>query len=217
MCRTHRQRKEAYIKALEEEVMRLKKEFSLVSRNVVRLAEENMMLREMVQNDPNNNNNNNPVARPGLLVADASPPPGGAYALGPGTLSPSDTSASYALHSATTQMTISSSNGGRHPFSPPLASPPQHGASAGAGGVPRILTPQGGGPPPPTISTSNGLSPYSTASSNLPYQRSSPVGPSPSFQQQQQQMMMPPRQLSPQQLQDLGPDYEQAGVDFVLT
>lgn len=43
--RTHRERKELYIKALEQEVLRLKENFSTVSRDKESLAEENRQLR----------------------------------------------------------------------------------------------------------------------------------------------------------------------------
>ncbi|CAM1507305.1 Fc.00g069460.m01.CDS01 [Cosmosporella sp. VM-42] len=49
--RTHRERKELYIKALEEEVLRLKEVFGNVSVDKDRLAEENRQLKEaLVQN-----------------------------------------------------------------------------------------------------------------------------------------------------------------------
>lgn len=49
--RTHRERKELYIKALEDEVLRLKEVFSNVSVDRERLAEENKQLRDaLVQN-----------------------------------------------------------------------------------------------------------------------------------------------------------------------
>lgn len=194
VCRTHRERKEMYIKALEDEVMRLKDVFSNVSRDKVQLAEENRMLRDVIQRNGLGGLMNFAAqadpARPGMME-DAS---GAMYALGP-NLSPSNTSTSYALHSATTQTT-------GHPFSPPSAS--AHSAS-GAATMPRGLTPQG--------PSSNGLSPYSTASSSLPYQQSSPVGPSPSQQQMMPQRLPPPQQ---KRQQDPGFDYEQAGIDFVL-
>jgi hypothetical protein len=46
--RTHRERKELYIKALEQEVLRLKENFSLVSRDKESLAEENRQLRQLL-------------------------------------------------------------------------------------------------------------------------------------------------------------------------
>jgi hypothetical protein len=46
--RTHRERKELYIKALEQEVLRLKENFSLVSRNKDSLAEENRQLKALL-------------------------------------------------------------------------------------------------------------------------------------------------------------------------
>ncbi|TVY65761.1 hypothetical protein LSUE1_G007164 [Lachnellula suecica] len=46
--RTHRERKELYIKALEQEVLRLKENFSTVSRNKDSLAEENRQLKALL-------------------------------------------------------------------------------------------------------------------------------------------------------------------------
>lgn len=46
--RTHRERKELYIKALEDEVLRLKEVFSNVSQDKDKLAEENRQLRNLL-------------------------------------------------------------------------------------------------------------------------------------------------------------------------
>ncbi|KAI0136551.1 BZIP-type transcription factor [Xylariales sp. AK1849] len=46
--RTHRERKESYIKALEEEVLRLKEVFSNVSQDKDKLAEENKQLKNLL-------------------------------------------------------------------------------------------------------------------------------------------------------------------------
>ncbi|KFY33857.1 hypothetical protein V494_07261, partial [Pseudogymnoascus sp. VKM F-4513 (FW-928)] len=45
---THRERKELYIKALEQEVLRLKQNFSTVARSKDALAEENRQLRNLL-------------------------------------------------------------------------------------------------------------------------------------------------------------------------
>lgn len=47
-CRTHRERKELYIKALEQEVIRLKDTFAATSRERNAFAEENRRLRELL-------------------------------------------------------------------------------------------------------------------------------------------------------------------------
>ncbi|KAI1083327.1 hypothetical protein F5B20DRAFT_577705 [Whalleya microplaca] len=47
--RTHRERKELYIKALEDEVLRLKEVYSNVSQDKDKLAEENRHLRSLLQ------------------------------------------------------------------------------------------------------------------------------------------------------------------------
>ncbi|ESA44189.1 hypothetical protein GE21DRAFT_1634 [Neurospora crassa] len=50
--RTHRERKELYIKALEDEVLRLKEIFGTISQDKERLAEENRRLKaKLAQND----------------------------------------------------------------------------------------------------------------------------------------------------------------------
>lgn len=46
--RTHRERKELYIKALEQEVLRLKENFSSVTRDKESLAEENRQLKQLL-------------------------------------------------------------------------------------------------------------------------------------------------------------------------
>lgn len=46
--RTHRERKELYIKALEDEVLRLKEVFSNVSQDKDKLAEENRQLKSLL-------------------------------------------------------------------------------------------------------------------------------------------------------------------------
>ncbi|KAH0552851.1 hypothetical protein GP486_006948 [Trichoglossum hirsutum] len=47
--RTHRERKEQYIKALEQEVMRLREVFSNVTRDKETYAEENRKLKELLR------------------------------------------------------------------------------------------------------------------------------------------------------------------------
>lgn len=46
--RTHRERKELYIKALEEEVLRLKETFSSAARDKENLADENRQLKQLL-------------------------------------------------------------------------------------------------------------------------------------------------------------------------
>jgi hypothetical protein len=46
--RTHRERKELYITALEQEVLRLKENFSTVSRDKEAIAEENRQLKQLL-------------------------------------------------------------------------------------------------------------------------------------------------------------------------
>ena len=49
MCRTHRERKELYIKALEEQVMKLKETYSSVVQDKNAIAEENRKLKELLR------------------------------------------------------------------------------------------------------------------------------------------------------------------------
>lgn len=46
--RTHRERKEQYVKALEDEVVRLKEVYSGITKDKLRLAEENKKLKELL-------------------------------------------------------------------------------------------------------------------------------------------------------------------------
>lgn len=70
--RTHRERKELYVKALEDEVLRLKEIFSNVSQDKVKVSEENKQLRQLLAQ--------NGIAIHGLgSQDDISSVPGGAY------------------------------------------------------------------------------------------------------------------------------------------
>lgn len=48
ICRTHRERKELYIKALEQEVLRLKENFSTITRTKDTLFDENQRLKALL-------------------------------------------------------------------------------------------------------------------------------------------------------------------------
>jgi len=48
-CRTHRERKEVYVKALEAEVLRLKETFSFTVKERDAVAEENRKLKELLR------------------------------------------------------------------------------------------------------------------------------------------------------------------------
>lgn len=48
-CRTHRERKEVYVKALEAEVLRLKESFSFTVKERDAVAEENRKLKELLR------------------------------------------------------------------------------------------------------------------------------------------------------------------------
>lgn len=117
--RTHRERKELYIKALEEEVIRLKEHYSNVSQDKERLAEENRSLKTLLQQ------NGLPVSAgtPGMDDSLSNP------SVGPyiGSGSSASGSGSYALHSASTQNTA---------YTPPPGS-----ALSTTGAMPRGLSP----------------------------------------------------------------------------
>lgn len=63
-ARTHRERKELYIKALEDEVLRLKEIYSNTSQDKERLAEENRQLKALLSR----NGLSAPVAGSGSLL-----------------------------------------------------------------------------------------------------------------------------------------------------
>lgn len=158
--RTHRERKELYIKALEDEVLRLKEVFSNVTQDKDKLAEENRQLKMLLSQ-----NGLSPLSASGLIDDIASN-----QSLGYNTSSPSVSggSASYAPGSATTAYT------------------------------------------PPMTSQSN--APSVSISQMMPMQQHQ--------HQHQQRFQSQPqhtRNVSQQQQQQHRVDYEQAGIDFVLT
>lgn len=117
--RTHRERKELYIKALEDEVMRLKEIYSNVSQDKDRLAEENRSLKALLHQ-------NGLAMSPATAIMDDGHL--GHY-LGTNS-SPSVTgSASYGMASASTQNTA---------YTPPPGS-----ALSTTGAMPRGLSPGG--------------------------------------------------------------------------
>ncbi|ETS87604.1 hypothetical protein PFICI_01432 [Pestalotiopsis fici W106-1] len=99
--RTHRERKELYIKALEDEVLRLKEVFSNVTQDKDKLAEENRQLKLLLAQNGSIGNLDDMTSTPSLGYNTSSP-------------SVSGTSGSYApASSATTYtppMTSQSSN-----------------------------------------------------------------------------------------------------------
>ncbi|KAI5463006.1 hypothetical protein BGZ63DRAFT_180980 [Mariannaea sp. PMI_226] len=117
--RTHRERKELYIKALEDEVIRLKEIFSNVSLDRERLADENKQLRDaLVQNGI-------PVGSPGSTTS-----------YGPGS---SSARSPLMTGLATTPAMSSSSHispgDGQHMFGQPIPIPDMTQQIAGQGGV----------------------------------------------------------------------------------
>ena len=95
--RTHRERKELYIKALEDEVLRLKEVYSNVSQDKDRLAEENRSLKALMQQ--------NGLAVSGALTMmddNLSSPSVGPY-IGSNSSASMSASGSYGLASASTQ------------------------------------------------------------------------------------------------------------------
>ncbi|KAJ0114247.1 hypothetical protein J7T55_010634 [Diaporthe amygdali] len=95
--RTHRERKELYIKALEDEVLRLKEVYSNVSQDKERLAEENRTLKAVMQQ------NGLPVSGTiGMMDDNISSPSVGPY-IGSNSSASMTGSGSYGLASASTQ------------------------------------------------------------------------------------------------------------------
>ncbi|PSR82202.1 hypothetical protein BD289DRAFT_371647 [Coniella lustricola] len=177
--RTHRERKELYIKALEEEVLRLKEIFSNVNQDKDRLAEENQSLRVLLHQN-------------GLNHSSTASTSGG----GGGSRGARNSRTSYGgFPSSMSHTTTTAYTGG----SPP---PPGSALSINSA-VPAVLSPG---------VTALSLSPAaSTQTAGLTTTTgSSTSGASP----------LP---AHPTMLVDSGPrrnpriDYEQAGIDFVLT
>lgn len=79
--RTHRERKELYIRALEDEVLRLKEIYSTVSQDREKLAEENRLLKEALAQSG--------IEIPGLSNNDRSGGPDGTSNFGGNTNGPS--------------------------------------------------------------------------------------------------------------------------------
>lgn len=155
--RTHRERKELYIKALEDEVLRLKEVFSNMSQDKDKVAEENKQLRQLLTQ------HGIPLSSVGL--DDTVSNPSGGYTA---SASPSG---------------YSHTHGSRSVFTPPLTSK----------------------------STTASVSPSYAPNSGSSH------GNTPSGQQQQQHPQHGTSQHLPGQYGVNGVDYEQAGIDFVLT
>ncbi|KAL2266635.1 hypothetical protein VTJ83DRAFT_5987 [Remersonia thermophila] len=185
--RTHRERKELYIKALEDEVLRLKELFSNICHERERLAEENQQLRTLLAQ------NGIPVAGSSVLDDAISNPSAASAAGGYSPSSMAASSSSYRGGPASSNTTA---------LTPPPLSASSH--SQGRGG---------------------GISPHSATYPPLP-QGQLEFYSSPGQQQQQQQQQQggggvgvgganggspPPQNPNP------ALDYEQAGIDFVLT
>ncbi|CRJ86194.1 hypothetical protein BN1723_000090 [Verticillium longisporum] len=155
--RTHRERKELYIKALEDDVLRLKEIFSNMSQDKDKVAEENKQLRQLLTQ------HGIPLSSVGL--DDTVSNPSGGYTA---SASPSG---------------YSHTHGSRSVFTPPLTSK----------------------------STTASVSPSYAPNSGSSH------GNTPSGQQQQQYPQHGTSQHLPGQYGLNGVDYEQAGIDFVLT
>lgn len=116
ISRTHRERKELYIKALEDEVLRLKEIYSNVSQDKDKLAEENRQLKTLLQQN-------------GLSLGSGAGVDDVGNGLSPGYTSSGSISGSYAPGSSNTA------------YTPPLtsiSSPPSMSVSSqGIGGQPQ--------------------------------------------------------------------------------
>ncbi|AEO65485.1 uncharacterized protein THITE_2112534 [Thermothielavioides terrestris NRRL 8126] len=167
--RTHRERKELYIRALEDEVLRLKEIFSHVSQDKERLAEENRQLKAI-------------LAQNGLGVGALIGRGGGGGGVGDDSVS--NPSVGYSPSSSMAGSYIPASSNTTALTPPPLS------ASNGSHG--------GGG----------GMSPHSAAYSHGGHHQHHPsVQGNPSAG----------AGVGSHPNQNLNLDYEQAGIDFVLT
>ena len=90
--RTHRERKEMYIKALEQEVLRLKETFGTTARERDQYAEENRRLKELLMAH-------------GIAFDSLTSPPNGLPAVGSSTYSSSGSVSGYGPGSASTGYT----------------------------------------------------------------------------------------------------------------
>ncbi|KAL1841375.1 hypothetical protein VTJ49DRAFT_7105 [Mycothermus thermophilus] len=165
--RTHRERKELYIKALEDEVLRLKEIFSNICHERERLVEENQQLR--------------------ALLAQNGIPVGGSSVLDDSISNPSATSATGGYSPSSMAASSSSYPGGPASSNTTAITPPPLSASSHGQG-------RGGG-----------ISPHSATYPPLPQGQ-------PGFYQQGNV-----NGGSAPQNQNPALDYEQAGIDFVLT
>lgn len=118
--RTHRERKELYIKALEDEVLRLKEVFSNVTQDKDKLAEENRQLKLLLAQNGSVGNLDDMMNTPSLGYNTSSP-------------SVSGTSGSYAPASSATAytppMTSQSSNAPPASAASQMMPTQQHGHS----------------------------------------------------------------------------------------
>ncbi|KAL3417596.1 BZIP-type transcription factor [Phlyctema vagabunda] len=108
--RTHRERKELYIKALEAEVQRLKESFSNVTRDKDSVAEENRQLKALLAQHGipwNGTGGVDELSRNGSHGLSSSPSMSGSYTPGSAGLTPPP-------HAHGTQYSASSSMGGNH-------------------------------------------------------------------------------------------------------
>ena len=126
--RTHRERKELYIKALEDEVLRLKEIYSNISQDKERLTEENKQLKQLLTQNPAAAG----AALPGgSLLDDNTSNPSGGYS---GSISGSFVPAPSSNTSAYTPPPVSAAvMGGPHQGASPQAGGHSHGHRHGHG------------------------------------------------------------------------------------
>lgn len=101
IIRTHRERKELYIKALEDEVLRLKEVFSNVTQDKDKLAEENRQLKLLLAQNGSIGNLDDMTSTPSLGYNTSSPSVSGRS----GSYAPASSATAY-----TPPMTSQSSN-----------------------------------------------------------------------------------------------------------
>ncbi|EPE02482.1 bzip-type transcription factor [Ophiostoma piceae UAMH 11346] len=191
--RTHRERKELYIKALEDEVLRLKEIYSSIAQDKDRLADENRQLRQMLTQQQQGGT----IASSGGHGPSAGPSSGGSggpsLGGGPGDDTASNPSVGYSG-------SASGSYGGHAPSSnTSVFTPPPHGQRG-------MISPTD---PSPSASRN--------ASQSQPSQHHQHQHQSQHHYQSQTQSNVQLPQLSQLYPRNASLDYEQAGIDFVLT
>ncbi|KAI0013424.1 BZIP-type transcription factor [Xylariaceae sp. FL0662B] len=139
--RTHRERKELYIKALEDEVLRLKEVYSNVSQDKDKLAEENRQLRSLLQQNGISGVGMDDVASNPSLGYPSSGSISGSYAQGSNTAyTPPLTSVSTAPSACASSQAMGIPPQARSTSQQPLQQPGQSRVDYEQAGIDFVLT-----------------------------------------------------------------------------